>query len=106
MLSHPSANDPDFMRVLSETQAMTSASAPSIRRYFVDEAGDDTLFDCKNSSTRVIIGSKGGSRFFILELVDILDLIWGSTQIPNSLLLQTGDIHVILSDRLPPARRR
>jgi hypothetical protein len=44
--------------------------APSTRHYFVDEAGDGTLFDGKG---RVIIGSEGCSRFFILGLVDIPD---------------------------------
>ena len=42
--------------------------APSTRHYFVDEAGDGTLFDGKG---RVLIGSEGCSRFFILGLVDI-----------------------------------
>ena len=41
---------------------------PSTRHYFVDEAGDGTLFDGKG---RVIIGSEGCSRFFIPGLVDI-----------------------------------
>ena len=40
----------------------------STRHYFVDEAGDSTLFDSKG---RVLIGSEGCSRFFILGLVDI-----------------------------------
>lgn len=39
-----------------------------IAHYFVDEAGDSTLFDFKG---RVIVGSPGCSRFFILGLVDI-----------------------------------
>jgi hypothetical protein len=42
----------------------------STRHYFVDEAGDGTLFDGKG---RVIIGSEGCSRFFILGFVDISD---------------------------------
>jgi hypothetical protein len=41
---------------------------PNIRKYFVDEAGDGTLFDAKG---RVIIGSVGCSRYFILGLLDI-----------------------------------
>ncbi|MEJ5198787.1 MAG: DUF3800 domain-containing protein [Anaerolineae bacterium] len=44
--------------------------APSVRHYFVDEAGDGTLFDSKG---RVIIGSEGCSRFFILGFIDIPD---------------------------------
>lgn len=42
----------------------------SARHYFVDEAGDGTLFDRKG---RVIIGTEGCSRFFILGLLDIAD---------------------------------
>ena len=38
------------------------------RRYFVDEAGDGTLFSKKG---RVIIGDSGCSRFFILGVLDI-----------------------------------
>jgi len=49
---------------------MTEAKATSIRNYFVDEAGDSTLFDSKG---RVIIGTEGCSRYFILGLVDIAD---------------------------------
>ena len=40
----------------------------STRYYYVDEAGDGTLFDHRG---RVIIGQHGCSRFFILGLVDI-----------------------------------
>jgi hypothetical protein len=47
-----------------------SASTLSARHYFVDEAGDGTLFDSKG---RVIIGGEGCSRFFILGLADVPD---------------------------------
>jgi len=40
----------------------------SARCYFVDEAGDGTLF---NHQGHVIIGTKGCSRFFILGFVDV-----------------------------------
>jgi hypothetical protein len=43
---------------------------PSKRSYFVDEAGDTVLFDAKG---RVILGTEGCSRFFILGLADIPD---------------------------------
>ena len=42
----------------------------SIRKYFVDEAGDGVLFDRKG---RVIVGTPGCSRYFFLGLVDIPD---------------------------------
>lgn len=44
--------------------------SPSVRNYFVDEAGDGSLFDHKG---RIIIGQEGCSRFFILGLIDILN---------------------------------
>lgn len=43
---------------------------PQKRFYFVDEAGDSTLFSQKGS---VIIGKEGCSRFFILGLLDVPD---------------------------------
>ncbi|MBI4670137.1 MAG: DUF3800 domain-containing protein [Chloroflexi bacterium] len=46
----------------------TAKRKPSIRHYFVDEAGDGTLFDEKG---RALIGKQGTSRFFILGLVDL-----------------------------------
>lgn len=48
--------------------ANSNTGPSSIRHYFVDEAGDGTLFDSKG---HVIIGNDGCSRFFILGLVDI-----------------------------------
>jgi len=43
-----------------------TTSPPSVRDYF-DEAGDGTLF---NKHGRVIVGTEGCSRFFILGLVE------------------------------------
>jgi len=43
---------------------------PSIRHYFVDEAGDGTLFDRRG---RIIVGTEGCSWFFILGLLDVLE---------------------------------
>jgi hypothetical protein len=42
----------------------------AIRKYFVDEAGDATLFADKG---KVIVGSEGCSRYFILGMLDIAD---------------------------------
>ena len=42
----------------------------SARNYFVDESGDGVLFSRKG---RVMVGTEGCSRFFILGVVDILD---------------------------------
>ena len=41
-----------------------------VRHYFIDEGGDSTLF---SRDGRVLIGSNGCSRFFILGLLDIPD---------------------------------
>jgi hypothetical protein len=50
--------------------SQSKGRSPSIRRYFVDEAGDGTLF---NRRGRIIVGTEGCSRFFILGLADIPD---------------------------------
>jgi hypothetical protein len=42
----------------------------TIRYYFVDEAGDGTIF---NARGHVIIGSEGCSKFFMIGLLDILN---------------------------------
>ncbi len=42
----------------------------SIRHYFVDEAGDPTLFNGKGN---VIVGTEGCSRFFMLGLLDVTE---------------------------------
>lgn len=42
--------------------------ADSCRYYFVDEAGDGTLFDRKG---KLIIGTEGCSRYFILGVLDV-----------------------------------
>ena len=42
----------------------------STKHYFVDEAGDGTLFDKKG---RIIIGEEGCSKFFMIGLADIDD---------------------------------
>lgn len=47
----------------------TAKRASGIRHYFVDEAGDPTLFEPKRG--RVIIGTEGCSRYFMLGLVDM-----------------------------------
>ncbi len=45
-------------------------SSVQCRYYFVDEAGDGTLFDARG---RVLIGQQGVSRYFILGVLDIPD---------------------------------
>ena len=40
----------------------------TVRHYYIDEAGDSTLFSAKG---KVLIGTEGCSRFFILGLLDV-----------------------------------
>lgn len=47
-----------------------SETPPSSRHYFVDEGGDSTLFSRKG---KVLVGTEGCSRFFILGLLDVPD---------------------------------
>jgi hypothetical protein len=59
-----------------------------VRDYFVDEAGDGTLFKRRG---RVIVGTEGCSRFFILGLVDIEDpasLGWDLEELRGALLAE------------------
>jgi len=49
---------------------MKKAGALSVRHYCVDEAGDGVLFD---SHGRVLVGTEGCSRFFVLGLLDVGD---------------------------------
>ena len=46
----------------------TLETPSSIRHYFVDEGGDGTLFSRKG---KVLVGTEGCSRFFILGLLDV-----------------------------------
>ena len=50
----------------------SSMSPPSTRHYFVDEGGDGTLFSRKG---KILVGTEGCSRFFILGLLDVSDPI-------------------------------
>ncbi len=43
-------------------------SSSSIRHYFVDEGGDNTLF---SKTGKVLVGTEGCSRFFILGLLEV-----------------------------------
>ncbi len=47
-----------------------SAAPPARRHYFVDEAGDPSLFDARG---RVLVGQPGCSRFFMLGVLDVAD---------------------------------
>ena len=48
----------------------TAKASSSTRHYFVDEGGDGILFSRKG---KVLVGTEGCSRFFILGLLDVSD---------------------------------
>ncbi len=48
----------------------SAASSSTIRHYFVDEAGDATLFDGRG---RLLVGSEGCSKYFVLGKLDIAE---------------------------------
>jgi len=48
--------------------AIVSDNEPAVKRYFIDEAGDGTLFDKQG---RVLIGTEGCSKLFMIGLADI-----------------------------------
>lgn len=64
---------------------MAASRSPTVRTYFVDEAGDGNLFGKRG---RVIVGNEGCSRFFIVGLADIPD--------PNALGRDLNDLRVQL----------
>lgn len=47
---------------------MTTADPPSTLHFFVDEAGDPTLFDAKG---RILVGQEGCSKTFIVGKLDV-----------------------------------
>jgi hypothetical protein len=47
-----------------------TVNKPSLRYYFVDEAGDPLLF---NHRKQIVVGCEGCSAFFMLGLLDIVD---------------------------------
>ncbi len=49
-----------------------SQQSGSIKNYFVDEAGDTTIFSRRGR--RVLIGKRGVSQYFILGVIDIPDV--------------------------------
>lgn len=49
---------------------MKKKSAPITRNYYVDEGGDSTLFASKG---KLLVGTPGCSRFFMLGLLDVAD---------------------------------
>jgi len=49
---------------------VTEEESPSALHFFVDEAGDPTLFDSKG---RILVGQQGCSAYFILGKLDVAD---------------------------------
>jgi hypothetical protein len=55
-------------------------TTPSVKHYFVDEAGDPVLFDGKG---RVLVGTEGCSRYFVVGLLDVADATKLSADLAN-----------------------
>jgi len=68
----------------------------SVCYYYVDEAGDGTLFDAKG---RVIVGTEGCSRYFFLGVLDVADPPGLSRQLEElrTELLADSYLHNVLS---------
>ena len=49
---------------------MSTPASPSTLHFFVDEAGDPTLFDAKG---RILVGQEGCSKTFIPGKLDVED---------------------------------
>jgi hypothetical protein len=49
---------------------MNAVTPPESRHYFVDEAGDPTLFDARG---RVLVGQEGCSRYFMMGALHVAD---------------------------------
>ncbi|MBC8353005.1 MAG: DUF3800 domain-containing protein [Planctomycetes bacterium] len=54
------------------TKSQLETPTPVFRQYFVDEAGDATLFKRRG---KVIVGNDGCSKFFVLGFADVADPI-------------------------------
>ena len=52
------------------TNKQSQKTQDSIRHYFIDEGGDSTLF---SGTGKVLIGTEGCSRFFMLGLLEVSD---------------------------------
>lgn len=64
---------------------MDDMTGPKLTHYYVDEAGDGAIFDARG---RVIIGTEGCSRFFMLGLLDVAK--------PDALGADIGDLRATL----------
>ncbi|MEX1225095.1 MAG: DUF3800 domain-containing protein [Pirellulales bacterium] len=58
----------DTNNAADSNDELTPSAAPSHHSYYVDEAGDPTLFNRKG---KLIVGTPGCSRFFILGKLDV-----------------------------------
>lgn len=77
--------------------------APSVIQYFVDEAGDPTLFNRKG---RLIVGDEGCSRYFILGKLEIEDPEILSTQLATLREELVADPYFKAVPSMQPERRK
>ena len=81
----------------------TSKTPHSIRHYFVDEGGDAVLFSRKG---KVLVGTEGCSRFFILGLLDVPDPTALKERFENLRAQLIGDSYFRNVPSMQPANRK
>jgi len=58
------------MSNIEKTPELALVSTPSVRHYYVDEAGDSALF---NARGKVIVGTEGCSSYFMIGLLSVFE---------------------------------
>jgi len=75
----------------------------SVRHYFVDEAGDGTLFSKRG---HLIVGTEGCSRFFILGLLDVREPVRLSREIEELRTALLADAYFKQVPSIQPQARK
>ena len=81
----------------------TPKTSPAIRHYFVDEGGDGILFSRKG---KVLVGTEGCSRFFILGLLSVSDPIVLEDQLDKLRAQLMNDSYFKSVPSMQPANRK
>lgn len=78
-------------------------SAPALKHYFVDEAGDPVLFNGKGD---VLVGMEGCSRYFAVGLLDVADAAKLSTELEKLRAGLLGDPYFKNVPSMQPSARK
>lgn len=76
---------------------------PIIRHYFVDEAGDPTLFGKRG---KLLVGSEGCSKYFILGKLDVADPVSLTTELASLRVRLLADSYFHGVPSMQPAERK